>query len=173
MHLLGIVAIIYVIYRLIREAFEPTIPAKNWENKELMELDRKRGMSQEEIHKNLKRGRYVYSIKYAEPHRDPKNNKIIIENYQLYKEECRTIGAYEAHKCVEQGKYNLTPSEHKIVDLILEKDNINLFGHTTGFTADRKTRLAEIDKILAASKWDYHKTEAVQYWEKAKRANLG
>lgn len=173
MSLLGLFSIVYTAFQGIKDACEPTIPAANWANKELMDKDRRQGLSEKQIMQNVKNGRYIMSMQYAEPHRDSKSNKVIIENYQLYKEECRTLGAYEAGKCVNQGKYNLNPTEHKIVDLILEKDNINLFGHTTGFTPERKARLAEIDKILVTSNWDFHKTEAVQYWEKAKRANLG
>lgn len=173
MSLLGLFSIFYTAYQGIKDACEPTIPAANWANKELMDKDRKRGLSEKQIMQNVKNGRYIMSIQYAEPHRDPKDNKVIIENYQLYKEECRTLGAYEAGKCVKQGKYNLNASEMKIVELILEKDSINLFGHATGFTEERKTRLAEINKLLAASNWDFHNTEAVKHWQRAHDANVG
>lgn len=47
----------------------------------------------------------------VEPHRDPKTGKIIIENSQLYNEDVKNYGAYQAQQWVQQGKYNLTPEE--------------------------------------------------------------
>ena len=58
MHLLGIVAIIYVIYQIIKEALEPTLTAEHWANKELQHKDRMSGMPEEEILKNAHKGRY-------------------------------------------------------------------------------------------------------------------
>jgi len=48
---------------------------------------------------------------WGEPHRDSENGKIIIENSQLYNEDCKKYGAYQASKWVQRGKYNLTPEE--------------------------------------------------------------
>ena len=55
---------------------------------------------------------------YQAPHRD-ENGKIIIENSQLYYDDCNKYGGYQASKWVQQGKYNLTPEE-------LEKENERL-----------------------------------------------
>lgn len=51
--------------------------------------------------------------RYPEPHRD-ENGKIIIENSQLYYDDVKKHGAYQAQQWVRQGKYNLSPEELKI-----------------------------------------------------------
>lgn len=111
--LLGAVSIVGTCYQLIKEAYEPTIPAENWANKELYHQDMMNGMSVEERMKNVKNGRYKLVENYPEPHRDSKSGKIIIENNLLYKEDLRKYGAVQAQKWVKQGKYNLTPEELK------------------------------------------------------------
>ena len=113
MHILGIIAIIYTVYRLIKEACEPTIPAENWANKELIHKDRMNGISEKEFSKNLKNGKYKLTETYPEPHRDPKTGQIIIENSLLYKEDLKKYGAVQAQQWVRQGKYNLSPEELK------------------------------------------------------------
>ena len=50
---------------------------------------------------------------YPKPYRDPKYGKIIIQNSKLYDEDVRKYGAYQAHKWVMQGKYNLSPEEYQ------------------------------------------------------------
>lgn len=116
MSLLGLFSIFSTAKQVIKEAFEPTIPAENWANKELYHKDLMSGMSAEERMRNVKNGRYKLTEIYPEPHRDPKSGKIIIENCKLYYEDLNKYGAYQAQQWVKQGKYNLTPEE-------LEKEN--------------------------------------------------
>lgn len=107
----GIFAILYMLCGGIKEKCEPSIPAENWANKELYHKDMMSGMSQKELMRNVKNGKYRQTVTYPEPHRDPKTGKIIIENETLYHEDVKNHGAYQAQKWVEQGKYNLTPEE--------------------------------------------------------------
>lgn len=107
---LFIASLICTGYQAIKEACEPTIPAENWANKELYHQDLMNGVSVEQRMKNVKNGKYKLVENYPEPHRD-KNGKIIIENSQLYYDDVKKYGAYQAQKWVKQGKYNLTPEE--------------------------------------------------------------
>lgn len=158
----------------IGNTFGATIPAENWANKELMDKDRSIGMSQDQIMRNVKNGRYIMRIQYPEPHREATGKKrVIIENYELHKADIAQYGAHEAYKWVDQGKYNLNAEELKIVKLQLEKKNIELYGLVTGMTRERKARIEEITQILAASNWDYRHTEAVAQWKIAHDANIG
>lgn len=110
--LLGLVSIVGTSYQLIKEAFEPTIPAENWANKDLYHQDMMNGVSAEQRMKNVKNGKYKMTETYPEPHRDA-NGKIIIENCKLYYDDVNKYGAYQAQQWVKQGKYNLTPEELK------------------------------------------------------------
>ncbi len=98
--------------QLIKEACEPTIPAENWANKELIHKDRMDGISEKEFSRNLANGKYKMTETYPEPHR-MEDGRIIIENYKLYREDVRKYGVPQAHKWMRQGKYNLTPEELK------------------------------------------------------------
>lgn len=110
--LLGVVSLIGTCRQLIKEAFEPTIPAENWSNYDLYHQDMMDGVPVEQRMENLKNGKYKLIETYPEPHRD-KNGKIIIENSKLYNEDVKNYGAYQAMKWMKQGKYNLTPEELK------------------------------------------------------------
>lgn len=105
--LLFIVSIIGSVVQLIKETFTPTIPAENWANKELYHKDIMNGVSVEQRMKNLENGKYKLIETYPEPHRNPKNGKIVIENYKLYYEDVDKYGAWQAQRWVERGKYNL------------------------------------------------------------------
>lgn len=94
------------------QAFEPKIPAENWANKDLIHKDRMSGMSEKQIMQNVQNGKYIIREKYPEPHR-AQDGRIIIENCDLYQEDIKNFGAYQAYKWVQQGKYNLTPKELK------------------------------------------------------------
>ena len=107
----GIFAIFYMLFGGIKEKCEPTIPAENWANKDLYQKDMMSGMSQKELMRNVKNGKYRQTIIYPEPHRDPATGKIIIENETLYHEDVKNYGAYQAQQWLRQGKYNLTPEE--------------------------------------------------------------
>lgn len=108
-----IASLIGACYQVIKEAFEPTIPAENWGNKELYHKDLMDGVSIEQRMKNLQNGKYKLTEIYPKPHRDPVDGKIIIENCTLYNEDLFKYGAVQTMKWVKQGKYNLTPEELK------------------------------------------------------------
>ena len=108
---LFIASIIGTCFEAIKEACEPTIPAENWGNKDLIYKDRMSGMSEKQILKNIENGKYIMTEKYPEPHRDPVDGKIVIENSKLYNEDLFKYGAVQTMKWVKQGKYNLTPEE--------------------------------------------------------------
>ena len=109
---LFIASLIGTCYQFIKEACEPVIPAENWANKELIYKDQMNGISEKEFSKNLANGKYKVTETYPEPHR-MEDGRIIIENCKLYNEDVKKYGAYQAHKWVKQGKYNLTPEEVK------------------------------------------------------------
>lgn len=106
---LFIVSIIGSIFQATKEAFQPTIPTENWANKELYYQDLMNGVSVEQRMKNVENGKYKMTTNYPEPHRDPMDGKIVIENSKLYYEDVFNYGSYQAQQWVEQGKYNLTP----------------------------------------------------------------
>ena len=93
------------IYENIKYMLQPTISEGNCANKDLYYQDLIDGMSIEQRTKYLKNGRYKVNESYPKPHRD-KDGKIIIENYELYKEDIINYGAIQAHKWMNQGKYN-------------------------------------------------------------------
>ena len=115
---LGIVA---NIVEAIKESCTPTIPAENWANKDLIHKDIMDNVSAEQRIKNARNGKYKITETYPEPHRNPKNGKIVIENTQLFKEDCDKHGAYQAFKWMEQGRYNLTPEELEAENKRLEE----------------------------------------------------
>lgn len=104
MHLLGIAAIIYVIYRLIKEACAPTLTAEHWANKELKHQDRMNGMSEKEILKNARKGRYYIPKEvfqaYPVPHREPDGKhmfeeRIAVLNQQTERENVSHASQFE------------------------------------------------------------------------------
>lgn len=176
MHILGIIAIIYVIYRLIKEACEPTLSSEHWANKELQQKDQMNGMSSKEILKNAQKGRYYIPKEvpqaYPVPHRDPSNQKIIIENSELYKDELRQYGAVQVMSWVRQGKYNLNSKELEMENLKFERDTQNLYSIGSSDESYAK-KVKEIDEILKTKHWDYRNTEAVRKWKKAVEQERG
>lgn len=111
----------------IKEAKRPQIPAENWANKELYYQDLMSDISNEQLMKNVKNGKYKVKKVHPEPHRD-KNGKIVIENVLLYNEDLKKHGAYQTYKWVEQGKYNLEPEELKKEHERLDKYFKELYG---------------------------------------------
>ncbi len=175
LHLLGIVAIIYVIYQLIKETCTPTLTAEHWANKELEHKDRMSGMSEKEILKNAQKGRYYIPKEvlqsYPIPHREPDGNKrIIIENCELHREDVKQYGAHQAQQWVKQGKYNLNAKELEYTSLQFEKNQLEMYALVTGMNPERKARIEKINKILASTPWDYRNTEAVRQWQKTHSA---
>lgn len=129
----------------LSEKTTKSIPAEYWANKDLLYEDRMRGMSEKEIIRNVERGKYYIPTdvtpSYPVPHRDP-NNKILIENSELYRNDVSQYGTYQASQWLEQGKYNLSKEELEMTGLrIVSKYNSNQF--------------------------DYRNTEAVRQWQKA------
>lgn len=100
--------------QLFKEAFSRPIPAENWANKELYHRDMMNGVPIEQRMKNLEDGKYKMRNVYPEPHRNPRNGKIVIENSQLYYEDAMKYGAYKAQQWAKQGKYNLNKEELKM-----------------------------------------------------------
>ena len=123
---LFIASLIGTCYQAIKEACQPTIPAENWANKELIQKDRMAGISEKEFARNLANGKYKATETYPEPHR-MEDGRIIIENYELYKEDCRKYGVPQAHKWMRQGKYNLTPKELQKQKEKFDKDMERLY----------------------------------------------
>lgn len=130
---LFVVSLIITIVQLIKESCEPTIPAENWGNKELIRKDRIRGVPDEEFYENLADGKYILKETYPEPHRDERG-RVIIENSKLYKEDCINYDAVQVRKWVKQGKYNLAPEELKKEYERLKKEMEYLYS----LTASRK-----------------------------------
>ena len=110
---LFIASIVGSVKQIIKEACQPVIPKENWANKKLYHKDLMDGVSVEQRMKNLENGKYKLTEKYPEPHRDPIDGKIVIENSRLYDEDVEKYGVYQAQQWVKQGKYNLTPEELK------------------------------------------------------------
>ena len=90
----------------------------------------------------------VDKLSYSEPHRDPKTEKIIIENSVLYENDCKKYGVSQTMQWVREGKYNLTPDALKLEELRLEKNRIKLYTVGRIMTEEEKKRLAEINQIL-------------------------
>lgn len=172
MHLLGIVAIIYTIYQLIKEACEPTLSAEHWANKDLEHRDRMNGMSEKEILKNARKGRYYIPKEvfqaYPVPHREPDGqHRLIIENCELHKADVAQYGASQAKKWLEQGKYNLNTAELEITHLQFELETEEMYALVTGMNPERKAKIEQIKQTLATKHWDYRDTEALKKWQKA------
>lgn len=110
---LFIVSIVGAAVQAVKEACEPVVPAENWANKELYHKDLMNGVPIKQRMKNVENGKYRMANSYPEPHRDPVDGKIVIENSKLYYEDVRNYGAYQAQQWVKQGKYNLSPEELK------------------------------------------------------------
>lgn len=113
----------------IKEKFVPVIPVENWANKELYSKDVINGVPIEQRMNNLKNGKYKEEKRYEEPHRDPIDGKIIIENCALYEYDIEHFGVVQTYKWVEQGKYNLTSEELKIAEEEHRKKLERLFSY--------------------------------------------
>lgn len=110
---LFIVSFVGGMMQAVKEACQPVVPAENWANKELYYKDLADGIPVEQRMKNLKNGKYKLNNTHPEPHRDPVDGKVVIENCKLYYEDLRNHGAYKAQQWLMQGKYNLEPEELK------------------------------------------------------------
>lgn len=168
----GVFSIFWNLFEGIKESLEPEIPAEYWANKELYNQDVAKGLSNQQLTRNLRNKKYYIPKEvmeaYPTPHREELStgtSRIIIENYELYREDCRKYGVPKAHNWMRQGKYNLNDSELRIVHLQFEKKQIYLYSLVTGDTPERIKRTKEIDYLLSEANWDYQKTEAQQQWQ--------
>ena len=60
MALLGLIALVYIIFKLIQEAAEPTIPGSFYNNQELYRKDTMDpNISAEELKRNVRNGKYI------------------------------------------------------------------------------------------------------------------
>ena len=113
---LFIASLISSCYQVIREKLEPTVTAEQRANKKLLDQDIIRGVPYEQIKHNIKNGKYKLTepqIKktYPEPHRNPVNGKIVIENCTLYNQDLMNYNGYQVMEWAKQGKYNLSTEE--------------------------------------------------------------
>ena len=172
----GIFAILYMLFGGIKEKCEPTMPAENWANKELMHQDLMNGVSAEQRLRYAKQGRYYIPQSIAEaypkPHRDPKTNKIIIENDVLYRKDILDYSASEAMKWVEQGKYNLTSEEMQVEHARIQLDILKLYSIRPGLRPEEEKSKAEYERIIAEANIDWTQTEAVKVWSRAHCADM-
>lgn len=173
MKLLGIFSILSTMVDGIKDAFSTPIPAENWANKDLQYQDRMNGMSEKEILKNARNGRYILTVKYPIPHRDERG-KIIIENCTLWHKDLNKYGAVETYKWVDQGKYNLTTEERKVENAKIELNLLEqmILGTSRKMTLEEKKKKEEYEKIISESTIDFSNTEAVKMWQKARNADL-
>lgn len=112
---LFIVSIIGSCVQAIKESNTSKIPADNWANKDLIDIDKMNDVSEKQILVNARNGRYKIKKEYPKPHRNERG-QIIIENSLLYDHDYRAYGALQTTKWVEQGKYNLIQEELKKED---------------------------------------------------------
>ena len=100
----------------IKRMFEPTIMAEQRANKKLLDQDIISGVPYEQIQQNIKNGKYKLTepqtkVEYPEPHRDPVDGKIIIENCTLYNQDVMKYSGYQIMEWAKQGRYNLMAEE--------------------------------------------------------------
>lgn len=81
---------------------------------------------------NTQNQKNIETETYPEPHRDPKTGKICIENCNLYHEDVKNYGSYQARKWVKQGRYNLTPEELEEQHREYEKQWAHLYSLVNG-----------------------------------------
>ena len=172
-NLLGIFSIISSAVQGVKDAFTPTIPAANWENKDLQYQDRMNGMSEKEILKNARNGRYIMTIRYPEPHRNERG-QIMIENCKLWHEDLNEYGAVQVGKWVKQGKYNLTNEEAKVENARIRLNLLKQLhlGAGTRIKPEEEIEKKNCEKILSESTIDFTQTEAIKDWIKARNADL-
>jgi hypothetical protein len=174
----GIFAILYMLFGGIKEKCEPSIPAENWANKELLHQDEMSGMSDKEILKNAYRGRYhipkeVFQA-YPVPHREPDGqHRLLIENCELHKADVKQFGSLQAKEWLMQGKYNLNAEELEITQLKYELSRLRLMTLISSNNGnEEKARMEELEQILATKNWDCRNTEALKQWQKAHDAEM-
>ena len=165
-----VVALLTTGVPMLGEKLEKTIPAEYWANKELKNKDISNGVLPKEIIRRAEQGRYYIpkeiALAYPTPHRGT-DGKIIIENCELYNDDVKQYGAYEAQQWVKQGKYNLNEEQLKITHLQYEKKSLRLYSYGSSNNKEYTERIKEIDNILKSATWDYRKTEAVLQWQRA------
>ena len=171
----GIFAILYMLFGGIKEKCEPSIPAENWTNKELMHQDLMNGVSAEQRLRYAKQGRYYIpksvTEAYPNPHRD-ENGKIIIENSTLYDDDVKNHGAYNAQQWVKQGKYNLNSEEMKVEHARIQLKFLKLYSIGTVPKPEDEKQKAEYERIIAEANIDWTQTEAAKAWSRAHSVDM-
>ena len=170
------IAILYMLFGGIKEKCESTMPAENWANKELMHQDLMNGVSAEQRLRYAKQGRYYIpksvTEAYPQPHRDPKTNKVIIENSVLYRNDVRDYSVSDAMKWVDQGKYNLTTEEMKIEHARIQLYWLQLYSIHRRMTPEEENSKAEYERIIAETNIDWTQTEAAKAWSRAHSVDM-
>lgn len=171
----GIFAILYMLFGGIKEKCEPTMPAENWANKELMHQDLMNGVSAEQRLRYAKQGRYYIpksvTEAYPQPHRDGKG-KIIIENDVLYRKDILDYSASDAMKWAEQGKYNLSPEEMKVEHARIQLDILKLYSIRPGLRPEEEKRKVEYERIISEANIDWTQTDAAKAWSRAHSVDM-
>lgn len=168
----GVFSIFWNLFEGIKESLEPEIPAEYWANKELYNQDVAKGLSNQQLTRNLRNKKYYIPKEvmeaYPTPHREELStgtSRIIIENYELYREDCRKYGVPKAHNWMRQGKYNLNDAELEITKLKFEKKMITIHLLTGSATKEDQERITEIEEKLSRVFWDCNQTEALKQWQ--------
>ena len=145
----------------LKEKTTKSIPAEYWANEELRRKDIMSGVSAEELLRRTEAGRYYIPKEvfqaYPTQHTDPVTGQPVIDNFELYYSDILKYDAWQVKKWATQGKYNLTKEENEIYTLqaqlkyrTLSQNEINLH------------------KASLEKKMDWHDTEAVRQWKKAR-----
>ena len=114
---------------------------------------------------------FVNVAHYPNPHRD-ENGKIIIENSELYYDDVKQHGAYQAQQWVKQGKYNLTPDELNVEHARIQLKMLKLYSIGTRMKPEEEKSKAEYERIIADANIDWTQTKAVKAWSRAHSVNM-
>lgn len=126
LHGIFIASLIIAIVQLIKESLEKPIPLENFANKELMKQDEKNGISDKELWKNIRNGKYIVHENYSAPPMDD-DGHVIIQNNILYEEDCKKYGWIEARFMAKKGKYNLSQEELEKEKRRIDKKYHNIY----------------------------------------------
>lgn len=126
LHGIFIASLIIAVVQLVKESLEKPIPLENLENKILMKQDKKNGISDKELRKNIRNGKYILNENYSAPPRT-KEGYVIVEDNISYKEDCEKYGWVEARFMAKKGKYNLSEEEKKKEEERVDKKYKNVY----------------------------------------------
>ena len=86
-----------------------------------------RGLFKDIGNKNIFSAPSTLTKNHPEPHRDPNDGKIIIENSRLYYEDAQNYGASQAMQWAREGKYNLSKEELEKEQKRIDKEYKKLY----------------------------------------------